>query len=176
MSPSNTFLMANWFASHNFSNIRLPLCPSGISQLELKKLKKLSYLFMNPLLEFQLSLHSNSEGGLAREDEKSIFRRPFTVCVLISWFFQCSQLKLSSSLASTVPPPFSSAQHWRKLDFLFKMKEEKAVSWKMVFESAHYKRQEDDEESSVGPPAGRHEQQVPEVKMAMVRIHSTDVC
>ena len=50
---------------------------------------------MNPLLEFQLSLHSNSEGGLAREDEKSIFRgRLQSVSSSADFFLQSAEAQL----------------------------------------------------------------------------------
>ena len=144
-----------------------------------KNAAKLPYLFIKSLLEFQLSLHSNSEAA-SPERMRNRFSGGRLQSVSSSADFFRSQLKLKLffSHQQQGPPPRryffeqrTTAQNW-----ISRWRKKKQFHEKMVFESAHYKRQEDDEESVERPASGRQQQQVPEVKMAMVRIHSTDVC
>ena len=144
-----------------------------------KNAGKLPYLFIKSLLEFQLSLHSNSEAA-SPERMRNRFSGGRLQSVSSSADFFRSQLKLKLffSHQQQGPPPRryffeqrTTAQNW-----ISRWRKKKQFHEKMVFESAHYKRQEDDEESVERPASGRQQQQVPEVKMAMVRIHSTDVC
>ena len=134
-------------------------------------------IFLTLLLEFQLSLHSNSEAA-SPERMRNRFSGGRLQSVSSSADFFRSQLKLFFSHQQQGPPPRryffeqrTTAQNW-----ISRWRKKKQFHEKMVFESAHYKRQEDDEESVERPASGRQQQQVPEVKMAMVRIHSTDVC